>query len=150
NLTGGAEPPVLDFYSKWCRGCDGIRAIFAWMYNTHPLKAHCLIAGSLFLSRVPTSLENGGGRDADNCQVAVCHRGGVAGLRKGPLVQQKRPAAQAGNRAHIVADEQDRPAMGRDVTHFPYAFRLEGGVADSEDLIDQQYFWFQVCRHREG
>ena len=54
-----------------------------------------------------------------------------------------------GDRVHVVADEQHRPALAHDVAHLPEALLLERRVADGEHLVDDQDLRLQVRRHRE-
>ncbi|CAA9406152.1 MAG: hypothetical protein AVDCRST_MAG64-1988 [uncultured Phycisphaerae bacterium] len=56
---------------------------------------------------------------------------------------------QAGDRVHVVADEQNRAALPHDVAHLPKALALERRVADREHLVDDQDLRLQVGRDRE-
>src|SRR5262249_31745031 len=50
---------------------------------------------------------------------------------------------------HVVAHEEDGPALARDSGHLSEALLLEGEVADREDLVDEQDLRLEVRGHRE-
>ena len=66
------------------------------------------------------------------------------------VAHQNRPLAQAADRRHVVRHVQDGPALFRDVPHLRQAFLLKPEIADGENLVDHQYFRFEMRRHREG
>ena len=66
------------------------------------------------------------------------------------VLEQDAVVAELAQRPHVVADEQDGPAVPRgDVAHLPEAFLLEGVIADREHLVDDQDLRLEVRRHRE-
>ena len=52
-------------------------------------------------------------------------------------------------RAHVVRDEDDRPAAVAQVVEDVVALLLEGGVADRKHLVDHQDVGVDLDRHRE-
>ena len=51
---------------------------------------------------------------------------------------------------HVVAHEEHRPSIARDVVHLAEAFSLELRVADGEDFVDDQDLGLEVRGDREG
>ena len=64
-----------------------------------------------------------------------------------PVPQQNGPRAEASDGRHVVADEQHRAAVGRDIAHLAEALPLEVEVAHREHFVDDQDFAAQVRRH---
>ena len=60
------------------------------------------------------------------------------------------PVAKLGDGGHVVADEQNGPAVAGDLANAAEAFFLELGVADAEDFIDDQNFRIEMRRDGEG
>src|SRR5262245_46722724 len=58
-------------------------------------------------------------------------------------------SAEAFDRGHVVADEQDRPALLRHLADLAETFPLEGGVADRQHLVDQENLWLEMDGDRE-
>ena len=58
-------------------------------------------------------------------------------------------SAQTTNLIHLVAHEQNRPAL-RDVAHLAEAFLLERSVADGEDFVHEQDFGLEMRGDGEG
>ena len=54
------------------------------------------------------------------------------------------------DRGHVVADEQDRPALLADVVHLAQALVLERRVADRQHLVDEQDLRLEVGGDGEG
>jgi hypothetical protein len=55
-----------------------------------------------------------------------------------PAVEQQDAAAQAADGRHVVAHEQNRPAVAGGIAHLPEALLLERRVTDGEHLVDDQ------------
>ncbi len=66
------------------------------------------------------------------------------------VVQEQRPLAVLGHDRHRVGDQQDRAARPVHVLEDLAAALLELGVADREDLVDQQHVGVDVRHHREA
>ena len=64
-------------------------------------------------------------------------------------LEQHRAVAEARDRAHVVRDEQDRPALVLEALELLVALLLERGVADGEHLVDQQHVGLDLDRGRE-
>ena len=60
------------------------------------------------------------------------------------MVKRNRSRAQRLDRRHVVTDEEDRPAFSADVVHLAEALPLERGVADGENLVDDEDLRLQV------
>src|ERR1043165_1104640 len=58
--------------------------------------------------------------------------------------------AQRTHGCHVMAHEQDRAAMSRDITHFSQAPSLEIVVTDSENFIDEKDIGFKMRSYRES
>ena len=54
------------------------------------------------------------------------------------------------DRAHVVGDEDDRAVGVANLVEDVGALLLEGGVADREDLVDQEDLGVGLDHHREG
>ena len=65
------------------------------------------------------------------------------------LAQQDRALAQSLDRVRIVRDEDDRPAVPVEVEDPVEALALERGVADGEDLVEQEHVGIEVRRDGE-
>src|ERR1700677_1658178 len=65
-------------------------------------------------------------------------------------LNQNGPRAQFSERGRIVADENDGSALAGDVAHFAEALFLECGVADGEDLVDEQNFRLEMRCYGES
>jgi hypothetical protein len=55
-----------------------------------------------------------------------------------PRLEPDRPTAQAFDRRHVVAHEQDRSPARRGLAHLAHATPLELGVAHGQHLVDDQ------------
>ena len=53
--------------------------------------------------------------------------------------------AQVQHGAHVVADEKHRASARRHVAHLAKALALELGVADGENLVDDEDFGLEMC-----
>jgi hypothetical protein len=67
-----------------------------------------------------------------------------------PVPEHQDAMAQAADRRHVVADEEDGAAAAGDILHRAEAFALERDVAHGEDLVDQQDFGPQMGGDGEG
>src|SRR5207248_1670680 len=67
-----------------------------------------------------------------------------------PLLQDKGAAAQGRHRAHVVADEQDRRATLAERLHAVEALLLERGIADGENLVDDEDLGIEMGGDSEG
>ena len=76
-------------------------------------------------------------------------RRGVSIARDLTILKYQNAATQRLNGSHIMTNEQDRPTPSRDVFHLGKALLLKCQIAHGKYLIDDQYFGFQVCRHRK-
>src|SRR5690606_26504723 len=55
------------------------------------------------------------------------------------------------DRTHVMADKKHGSSIPlSDILHLSKAFLLEFGIADRQDLINDQYFAFEVSRDRKG
>src|SRR5258708_10058973 len=62
-------------------------------------------------------------------------------------VEQEAALCQAADRAHVVADKQDRAPAARDRRHLAQALLLELAVADAEHLVDAEILPLERRRH---
>jgi hypothetical protein len=58
--------------------------------------------------------------------------------------------AKTANLIQLMADQDNRPAGARDISHFPETLALKFDVPDGKHFIDQQDFRFEVRRNRKG
>ncbi len=66
-------------------------------------------------------------------------------------IEPNHVGAQSCHNAHVVADEQHRPAVAAgDLVHLPQALLLKLGIADREHLVDDQDLRLQMRRDGEG
>ncbi len=93
----------------------------------------------------------GGDRLANRAREVLVHDcAGRPVRRQAPVLDHESPAAEAADSAHVVAHEEDRPPVARDVVHLAEALRLELGVADREHLVDEHDLGLQVRGDGEG
>ena len=86
--------------------------------------------------------------------------GAVLDIFKGHQFAKSQPEASAialegellgADGRKIMADEENRaPLARRHVLHLAEAFLLELGVADGQDLVDDQDLGFEMCGNRES
>ena len=65
-------------------------------------------------------------------------------------LQEDATGAEVLHRRHVVADEEDRPALLGHVLDLAQALLLEPDVADGQHLVDDQDLGLEVGGHREG
>ena len=63
------------------------------------------------------------------------------------LIEEDHPVTVSGNGSQIVADEQDRLALGTEFFKFMIAFCLKENIPDGQGLIDNQDFRVDVNGH---
>src|SRR5437870_4557919 len=66
------------------------------------------------------------------------------------LLEHQRARAQCRNRSHIVAYEENRPAVTRDRFHSADAFLLESSITDSKHLVYDQDLWIEMGCNSES
>ena len=67
-----------------------------------------------------------------------------------PRVEDHRPLAEGLDRAHVVGDEDERPAGADELAHPLDAAVLEGGVTDRDRLVDDEHVGLEVGGEREA
>ena len=73
----------------------------------------------------------------------------IAVEREAARAQHDGPGAQVADGRHVVADEQHRAAVRRDIAHLAQALPLELQIADREHFVDDQNLAAQMRRHRK-
>jgi len=68
----------------------------------------------------------------------------------GAVFQHHGPLAEGEDGGHVVRDHEHRAALARYVAHLAQAFLLERGVADREDLVNEENLRLQVRGHGKG
>ena len=63
------------------------------------------------------------------------------------MLQQHAARAQRIDRRHLMAHQNDRPPMPRNVPDLPQALLLERDVSHRQHFVNQQNFWLQMRRH---
>src|SRR5581483_1229405 len=64
--------------------------------------------------------------------------------------EQDRAVAEPRQHLHLVRDEEDGPAVARELLHAAEAAALELGVTDGEHLVDEQDLRLEVRSDGEG
>jgi hypothetical protein len=81
--------------------------------------------------------------------VLVAHRVGLADHPHVAALDEQRAVAEAPHGAHVVRDEDDRPPFFADAVEDVEALLLERGVADREDLVDEEHVGVDLDHHAE-
>ena len=120
------------------------RAVAGVLHGREPRRA---AANASQAREVDPLVGPGHGRDAR--EVAAHHSGAGAFARQPARLQQHGPGTEPLDGLDVVADEEHGPARVRDVAHLAQALPLELGVADGEDLVDEQDLRLEVRRDGE-
>src|ERR1700721_1882801 len=69
---------------------------------------------------------------------------GAALLADLAAVDPENAFAEAAHLAHLMADENDGASAAGNFLHLAQAFFLEFEIADGENFVDQEDFWFKM------
>ena len=89
-------------------------------------------------------------RGGDHLVIGLDAARDIAGVSHSTVVQNHALIAERTNRAHVVADEQDRASLLGDIAHLAQTLVLKGEIADRQHLINEQDFGLQMGRDGEG